>query len=343
MKKLIAIAAVSTLVLAACAQPAPAPAPSPAPGAEAPGDNGADTAAEIEWPTSPVTLNVAFGAGGGTDLSARAFQAVAPQYFNDQAFTVVNTTGGGGAVWFTQGAIAEPTGYDVTISTAEIVTLPLLQDVAFNPEDFEHVALFNFAAAAITVPADSPFDTLEAFLDHARENPGEVRVGNSGINAIWDLHTHALASAVDVQFNHVPYDGAAPAIAALMGGEVDAVAVSAAEVSTQVNDGLFRMLAVSASERLEAFPEVPTYAELGINIPNIGAWRGLSVPSGTPAEVVAEFARRAEQVILSQEFYDIMTTQDLTVNFMNAEDFSAYVQEQQVFFANLVEEAGLAD
>lgn len=341
MKKLIALVSASALVLAACAQPAPAPVQQPP--AETSTNDTEAYEAEIDWPTQTINMTVSFGAGGGTDLSARVFQGIAPQYFNDQNFTVANVTGGGGAVWFSQGGTLSPTGYEVTIATVELLTVPLLQDVVFTPDDYSYVALFNFAAAAITVPADSPFYSIEDFIEAARENPGEIRVGNSGVNAIWDLHTHALASATGVSFNHIPYDGAAPAVAALMGGEIDAVAVSAAEVSTQVNDGLFRILAVSAPERLEAFPDIPTYTELGIDLPYLGAWRGLAVPAGTPAEVVAEFSRRAEQVILSDAFYEQMTALDLTVNFMNTTDFTSYIQEQQAFFSNLISDLGLAE
>jgi len=340
MKKILVLALALTLViamLAACTPAAPAPATTTAPATEAPAEE------TTNFPNSTINLNVAFGAGGGTDLTARAFQAVAPAYFNNQAFTVSNVTGGGGAVWFSQGHLQEPSGYEVTVVTVEILTLPLLQDVPFSPEDYTFVARLNFPAAAITVRADSPWETLDDFLAAAAANPGTIRVGNSGVNAIWDLHTHALAQAADVSFNHIPYEGAAPAVAALMAGEIDAVAVSAAEVSIQVEDGTFRLLAVSNSDRLEAFPDIPTYHELGLDVPNIGGWRGIAVPAGTPDAIVAEWGRRVQEVTSDPEFIEIMTAQNLTVDFMNQADFAVYVAEQYAFFTALIEDLGLAE
>ena len=343
LSALIVLALAFALVLAACTPDAPAPAPAQqAPPAQQ-GAAATPEPAATTFPNSTINLNVAFGAGGGTDLTARAFQAVAPQYFNNQAFTVSNVTGGGGAVWFSQGALQSPDGYEVTVVTVELLTLPLLQDVPFTPQDYSFIARLNFPAAAITVRADSDWETLDDFLAAAADRPGELRVGNSGVNAIWDLHTHALAQAAGVSFNHIPYEGAAPAVAALMAGEIDAVAVSAAEVSVQIDDGTFRLLAVAAPERLDAFPDIPTYNELGLDVPHIGGWRGLAVPAATPPEVVAEWAARAEQVVNNPEFINIMTQQNLTVDFLNTADFVAYIAEQQAFFTNLIQELGLAE
>ena len=347
MKKVLALLLVFVLTLSfvACGSDTPAPTPQAPPVAtETPTTTPQpEPPAETGFPTGPINLTAAFGAGGGTDLTARAFQAVAPPFFNDQAFTVSNVTGGGGAVWFSQGGLQPPTGYEVTIATVELITLPLLQDVPFSVEDYRFIARLNFPAAAITVHADSPWYTLEEFLEAVAENPGQIRVGNSGVNAIWDLHTHALAQAAGVTFNHIPYEGAAPAVAALMAGEIDAVAVSAAEVATQVADGTFRLLAVSAAQRLAGFPDIPTYHELGLDIPHIGGWRGLAVPAATPDDVVAQWATRAAQVINSPEFQEIMNRQDLTVDFLDQADFEAYIAEQHAFFVRLIADLGLAD
>jgi len=345
-KKIVGLLVASMLAFAACTPAAPAPtppAPAPAPAAGAPADAPADAVTEptVDFPTRAINMTVAFGAGGGTDLAARAFQAVAPEFFNGQSFVVNNVTGGGGATWYSQGHLQNADGYEVTIATVEIVTLPLLQDVPFATEDYTYIAKMNVPAAAISVHSDSPWYTLEDFLEAAAARPGEIRVGNSGVNGIWDLHTHALAQAAGVTFNHIPYEGAAPAVVALMAGEIEAVAVSAAEVSTQVLDGTFRLLSVAAAERLPSFPDVPTHGEFGLEVPFIGGWRGLAVPANTPPEIVAEFERRATEVINSQEFIDIMTQQDLTVNFLNSADFTAYVREQQEFFSVMIEELGL--
>ncbi len=328
MKKLISAVLVSTLAVATmtgCGGKT--------------GATGADAAAS--FPEKTMNLTVAYNAGGGTDLSARAFAEVAPEYFNNQSFTVSNVAGGGGATWYSQGGKQTPDGYNATVVTVEVITLPILQDVAFSTEDYKFIARMNFPAAAITVPTNSPYNTLEEFLAAAKANPGTIRIGNSGVNAIWDLHTYALEQQTGTSFNHIPYEGAAPAVKALMSGEIDAVAVSAAEVSSQVLDGTFKILAVASPERLEAFPEAPTYDELGIEMPYIGGWRGIAVPKDTPDEIVAVYREKAAEVINSDKFKELMKTQNLTVDYLSGEDFEKFISDQQVFFADLIEKLNL--
>ncbi|MCL2853249.1 MAG: tripartite tricarboxylate transporter substrate binding protein [Defluviitaleaceae bacterium] len=332
----------TTIIFSACAQQQSTPQAPPAQQQQQQ-EPAQEVEAEVDFPTRTINITAPFAPGGGTDLSARTFQTVAPAFFNNVNFTVSNVTGGGGAVWFSQGFMQEPTGYEATQVTVEITTLPLLQDVPFTVDDYAFIAMSANNTAAISVLYDSPWETIEDFLEDARTRPGEVSIGTSGPNAIWDLHAHAVSQAAGVTFNHVPYEGAAAAIVALMGGEIDSVAVSANEVHTHVLDGTFRVLAVAANERLSFLPDVPTYQELGIPVPAIGGWNGMALPAATPPEIIQRFAELAEQVMLSDEFLELMERQNLTAVFMNHQDFTAFVREQSEFFSNLIVDLGLAE
>jgi tripartite-type tricarboxylate transporter receptor subunit TctC len=115
--------------------------------------------------------------------------------------------------------------------------------------------------------------------------PGKVRIGNSGTGAIWHLAAEALAEKTGTTFNHAPFDGANPAVTSLLGGHIEAVPVSPAEVSSQLAAGQLRMPAVMADQRQKAFPDVPTLKEKGIDL-TVATWRGIVVPKKTPAAVV---------------------------------------------------------
>src|SRR4030095_11348036 len=126
----------------------------------------------------------------------------------------------------------------------------------------------------------------EEFLAAAKAKPGDMKVGNSGNGSIWHLAAAGLEDKNGVKFNHVAYQGAAPGVVALLGGHIDAVAVSPGEVAAHVQGGKLKMLAVMADQRLKGFDKVPTLKERNIDL-SIGTWRGLAVNKGTPPEILA--------------------------------------------------------
>jgi len=120
--------------------------------------------------------------------------------------------------------------------------------------------------AALTVKKDAPYNTVEEFIAYAKDHPGEISIGNSGPGSVWHIAAGLLAEKADIEVKYVPYDGAAPAITALVGDHIQAVSVSPAEVQGQVEAGDLKILGVMNSERVPAFPDVPTFEELGYDI-----------------------------------------------------------------------------
>lgn len=154
-----------------------------------------------------------------------------------------------------------------------------------SQDDFIPVARFNALASAITVKADAPWNTIEEFLAAAKRSPGNIKVGNSGVGSIWHLAAAVVAEKTGVQFSYIPFQRGNPAVLALLGGHVDAVTVSTAEVLTCVASSKLKVLAVMADKRLNSYEAVPTFKERNIDV-SVGSWAGLGVPKGTPANVV---------------------------------------------------------
>ncbi len=296
--------------------------------------NNEDNENASDFPSESLELIVPYSAGGGTDSLARSFADLAEKNL-DESIAVVNRTGGGGAVGMQTGATAKPDGHTVTMVTVELLTLPHSGLAQFNYEkDFKPVVMLNEDPAAITVPADSPYDTIEEFVK-AGKNGKEINIGNSGTGAIWHLAAAALGKKTGAEFNHVPFEGAAPAVTSLLGGHIDAVSVSPAEVKPQVEAGKLKVLAVMADERIDLLPEVPTLKEKGIDL-TIGTWRGLAVPSETPEKVVNKLEKTFSKTAKSDKFKNSVKELGLGYRFLNAGEFKKQLDKQDELFAELI-------
>ena len=271
------------------------------------------------YPSRHIELIVPAGAGGGTDVLSRAFAEAARKHL-PQPITVVNRPGASGMIGHGEMINAKPDGYKLAMVFAEIVIVPHLGLTKLSYEDFTPIARLNHDPAAITVRADAPWHTIEEFIDASKAKPGEIKMGNSGPGSIWHLAHAALEDKVGVKFNPIPFGGAAPAVVALLGGHVDAVAVSPGEVATHVASRKLKTLAVMADKRLKGFENVPTLKERGIDLA-IGTWRGLAAPKGLPAEVLAVLVEATRKAAAEPVLRDALDRLSMGYAYADAETF----------------------
>ena len=224
--------------------------------------------------------------------------------------------------------------------TVELATLEAMgNNAGLTYTMFKPIMMVNSACAAITVKADDDrFETLQDFIDYSKAN--EVQVGNSGIGAIWHLAAAGLAKNAGTEFKHVGYDGAAGAITDLLGGHIDAVAVSYSEVNSFVQSGELKVLGVMSNERLAAIPDVPTCKECGYDAV-LGTWRGLAVPASTPDEVVAELYRIFSEAAASDAFVEFMNNTNNVIEIMDGPSFNDMIASQRELYTALVNDLGL--
>lgn len=335
MKKLasLILAGAMTLSLAACSNSSP----SSSSGSNGGSQDGSNASA-VDFSNTSVTCVVPYDAGGGTDAVMRGLADAAKGSFKN--ITVENRSGAGGATGMLYGANAKNDGSIITMITVELATLEAMgNNAGLTYSMFKPIMMVNSAASAITVKADDDrFNTLEDFIEYSKTN--EVQVGNSGLGAIWHLAAAGLAKEAGTTFKHVGYDGANGAITDLLGGHIDAVAVSYAEVNSFVESGDLKVLAVMANDRLEAIPDVPTCIECGYDVV-LGTWRGLGVPASTPDEVVDELYRIFSEACESDEFKEFMANTNNVIDIMNGEEFEAMIADQLALYTDLVDELGL--
>ena len=300
--------------------------------------SGGAGAASTDFSKKNVTCVVPYDAGGGTDAVMRGLADAAKGSF--KSITVENRSGAGGATGMLYGANAKNDGSIVTMITVELATLEAMgNNAGLTYTQFKPIMMVNSAASAITVKADDDrFNTLEEFIEYSKTN--EVQVGNSGIGAIWHLAAAGLAKVAGTEFKHVGYDGANGAITDLLGGHIDAVAVSYAEVNSFVQSGDLKVLAVLANNRLEAIPEVPTAKECGYDAV-LGTWRGLGVPASTPDEVVAELYKIFSEAAASDAFVEFMNNTNNVIDIMDGASFTTLIGDQLEMYTGLVEDLGL--
>ena len=291
------------------------------------------------YPNRPIELIVPAGAGGGTDVLARAFAEAARKHL-PQPITVINRPGASGMIGHGEMINAKPDGYKLAIVFAEIAIVPHLGQTKLSYEDFIPIARLNADPAAITVRADSPWKTIEEFLAASKAKPGEVKMGNSGPGSIWHLAHAALEEKVGVKYNAIPFSGAAPAVLALVGGHVDAVAVSPGEVAAQVAGGKLRTLVVMADKRVKGFDNVPTLKERGIDL-SIGTWRGLAAPKGTPPEVIAILAEATRKAADEPVIKEALDRLSMGQAYADGEAFRAAMKQDNEVFRQLVVKLGL--
>ena len=215
------------------------------------------------YPEKPVTLMIPYGGGGTTDVTARLLANLAQKDFA-KPIVVVNKPGGGGVLMHELLAQAKPDGYTLgVVATGVLTRTPFLRKVKYNPEkDFTYIMLFALWQYGLVVKADSPWKTLDEFLDYAKKNPGKVTYSTAGTGSAQYLAMEYLAQVKGIKWTHIPYKGGIAAVTALLGGHVTACA-QAVEWKPYVQSGQLRLLAVLGGQRIPTFPNVKTLKELG--------------------------------------------------------------------------------
>ncbi|MBW6455460.1 MAG: tripartite tricarboxylate transporter substrate binding protein [Trueperaceae bacterium] len=304
----------------------------------------AAAAAAQTFPARPITFTVPWSPGGGTDTTSRTLAAVLTQSL-DVNVNVVNRTGGGGVVGHLALAQAPANGYTIGAITVEITMLPHIGQTTLSYVDYTPLGLMINNPSAVTVRADAPWDTLDELLDHIRANPGELQASGTAMGGIWDLARIGLLLAADLDPDAMPWvpsQGAAPAFQELLAGGVDVVTAALAEAASLLGAGEVKVLGVMSPNRVGRFPDVPTLRELGYDW-SIGGWAAVAAPAGLPADVRATLADAIEAAMASDDFIDPLTAAGFTLQPMNADEFSAFIQEQHEVNGRLLEIAGVTE
>ena len=288
--------------------------------------------AEAWKPDGNITLIVPFGAGGGTDALARKLADIITQQTGVN-FVVENKTGGSGAVGMAEGSMAKPDGKTVTMTTVEVVLLPLAKLASFETTDLLPITRVNFDAAAFITSADNPANSLQEFIANST---ADTIVSVSAFPTNYWLCGAMLQQVTGCNYNLVEDpNGAASEIQSLLGRQVDAIVCTMAEAAQYVESGDFKFLAVAAGERNPIYPDIPTFAECGYEI-EVGTWRGFEVPKDTPQEIVDSLNAMFTDAYNSEEFQSFLSTMGFGAGYLDSEAFNALIESQMEQYGPVV-------
>jgi tripartite-type tricarboxylate transporter receptor subunit TctC len=301
--------------------------------------------AQAKWPNRPVTLVCPWGAGGGTDATARIIAALLEKSLG-QPFNVVNRTGGSGVVGHSAIATAAPDGYNIGMLTVEISMMHHQGLTDLTPASYTPLALMNEDPPGVQVSASSPYKDIKALAEAIKAAPaGKLKASGTGQGGIWHLALIGWLMAMGLKPDHVawaPSNGAAPAMQDLAAGGVDIVTCSVPEGRAMIDAGKAKSLAIMAKERNPQFKDVPTLNEtLGINY-SVGAWRGIAGPKGLPEEVQKILIAELKKAYDSKEFKDFMNARGFGMVFADQAGFAKFMAEGDKAMGTAMSAAGLA-
>lgn len=274
-RRTIATAALATLAAAACAP----------------------AMAQGGWPAKPIRMIVPYSAGGGADNAARVLAQRLSAALGAQV-VVDNRPGASGIIGAQAVAKAEADGYTVLYDSSTFAVNPSLRKMPFDPaKDLAPVSLVVTVPNILVVPAKSPSADFKAFLERARAQPDQVSFASYGAGSPAHLAGELLNRAARVSMLHVPYKGGAPALADVIGGQVDSYFANAGSGLGYVQSGQVKALAVTSRERMALLPQVPTVAESGFPDFEVLEWNGVFVPAGTPKAIVDRLAAEIQAAV----------------------------------------------
>ena len=327
------------LALSGCAtssKPAPADTQA-APAAQSSAAETETTAKQkLDFPTKSINIIVPVDAGGGSDTMARAISAVADKYFG-QPVVVVNRGGAGGTVGTTEFMSYPADGYNLLLAHAAIFTTqPKIQDVAYTPDDFAGVIGLNNQPIVMAVKADSPFESFEDVVSCGHQ----VKLAANSVGSIFHIAAMDLMSRAGVNGLHIPFNGGNPGLMALLGGDVEVGFFHPEEVFSQVESGDVRILGTMTAERLEAFPDAPTFKELGYDM-EYGVWKALLAPAGTDPEIIRYLNETFTALFEDPDFKTYVENTSINMEPLSGAEVDAKIRAEVDSYADVIEQLDL--
>jgi tripartite-type tricarboxylate transporter receptor subunit TctC len=300
--------------------------------------------AQADYPNKPIRLLVPFSAGGSPDLLARVISIQASKQLG-QNIVVENRLGANGIIAGEAVANAPPDGYLLLMTTGSHAINPsIYKKLPYDTKnDFAPVCLFAIAPAlTLVVNPGSPIKNFKEFLELARKPDGNVSYGSPGTGNTLHLAGELLNSMAGTKMLHVPYKGAAPALNAVMAGEVTACYLSTTAAVLAVKAGQVRPLAVTSAQRMPSLPDVPTMAESGVpGMDYNGGWSGVFAPAKTPKAIVQKLSAELNKAMQAPDVKEKMLSWDNTPAMLSPDEFARFFQAEMDKFARIVKVANV--
>ena len=296
-----------------------------------------------QYPNKPIKLVVPWPPGGVTDTLAR-FSADQLSKTVGQP-VVVDNKGGANGIIGTQAAQALPAdGYGLLAVTAEThaINPSVYKPLPYDPlKDFDTVAQVARVSFVLATRADLPPNNVKELIAYSKANAGKVSAASYGIGSTSHLGLATFESLTGTTHIHAPFTGVAPAVNALLGGQVDIAFVNAYNVEQHRKAGKVKILAVAGPQRIATIPDVPTMAEQGIQNMHAGNWYGFVTPAGVPLEARQKLAAELRKIAQSKEFQDKVNSMGVQAEFRDADQFAAFLRDEGKRLGDVARDKGI--
>lgn len=298
--------------------------------------------AQADWPTKPVTIVVPFAPGGSSDRLGRLVAQGLSEKFGQQ-FTVENRPGGGGTVGSAQVAEAAPDGYTLVVSgvASHVVAPAINPNVGYDAmEDFTHIAVLGGPPTVLIAHPSLEVNTVQELVDAGKSGDKRITYASSGAGTHAHLIGEAFKRASGLEMEHIPYRGGAEAITDIVGGHVPVGSMALASAGEQIRSGTVKGLAVTSAERLEQFPDIPTYAEAGYPDLVATTWFSLSGPAGMPEEIVTKLNQAVVEIMQSEASQEALRADAFLTYPLDVQATKDFIQEELDRWTPIAKESG---
>jgi tripartite-type tricarboxylate transporter receptor subunit TctC len=294
------------------------------------------------WPNKPIRIVVPFTAGGNTDIVARLIGEGLSKTFG-QPVLIENKPGAAGLVGATAVAKAPADGYTFLMGTVgtHAINAGLYTKMPYDTvKDFTPVTLIASVPNILVVHPSLPVNSVKDLIGYLKANPDKANFSSSGNGTSIHLSGELFKIKTGVTMTHIPYKGSPPALADLMGGQVQLMFDNLPTSLPHVKAGKLKALAVTTAKRIPALPDVPTVAESGLPGFETGSWFGLLAPAGTPNEIVAKLDAEIRKMVRSPELREKLIQQGAEPVGMGSEEFAAHIKSELVKWGEVVKASG---
>jgi tripartite-type tricarboxylate transporter receptor subunit TctC len=301
-------------------------------------------AAAQGYPSRPVTLIVPWGAGGGTDATARIVGSLLEKEIG-QPVTVVNRTGGNGVVGHAAIAAAPADGYTIGMATVEISMMHWQGLTELSGASYTPLGLVNADPAGVQVRADAPYKTINDLLAAVKANPGKFKASGTGQGGIWHLAIAGMLRDQKIDPAAVPWvpsNGAAPGLQDMIAGGVEIAPVSLPEARSLIDAGKVKSLAIMNDKPSALYPNVPTLKSATGSDWTMAAWRGIVAPKGIPAEARDKISAALKKIVASKEYTDFMASRGFGVIYAGPDDFAKFMAKSDTELGATMKAVGIA-
>ena len=295
--------------------------------------------AQTAFPSQPIKVIVPYPAGGATDALARMMAQKLGEAWNVSVL-VENKPGAGGTIGNNVVAKAAPDGYTILMAITAIIQQPPLMALPYDPlKDFTPLVQVAKSPSMFVVPPSSPANNLKDFIALVKANPGKYNYGTYGAGTSSHIQGSLLNLQGKLDMVHVPFQGAAPLVNNMVGGQLTSAFIDSASARAHLKS--FKPLAVTGTQRMAALPDVPTFKELGFHSYEPLGWFGMLLPANTPAAIVAKYSDEANRILRMPDVVARIEGFGLGVGGGKPEEFAQVMKSDAQVYANIIKEAGI--